>query len=65
MLTPRAISSSLYAAASAASKMGSMGLAISRTIIEAHGGSLWAEDRNTGGAAFRFTVPIAATADGE
>ena len=36
-----------------------MGLAISRTIIEAHGGRLWAENRNGGGAAFRFTLPIA------
>jgi two-component system, LuxR family, sensor kinase FixL len=37
-----------------------MGLAISRTIIEAHGGRLWAENRHGGGAAFRFTLQIAA-----
>jgi len=37
-----------------------MGLAISRTIIEAHGGRLWAENNNgTGGATFRFTLPLA------
>jgi len=36
-----------------------MGLAISRTIIEAHGGRFWAENNATGGATFRFTVPIA------
>jgi len=36
-----------------------MGLPISRTIIEAHGGRLWAENRNGGGASFRFTLPIA------
>ncbi|HEY2431411.1 MAG TPA: ATP-binding protein [Vicinamibacterales bacterium] len=36
-----------------------MGLAISRTIVEAHGGRLWAENASDGGAAFRFTVPIA------
>jgi two-component system sensor kinase FixL len=34
-----------------------MGLAISRTIIEAHGGRIWAENRTSGGAAFRFTLP--------
>jgi C4-dicarboxylate-specific signal transduction histidine kinase len=36
-----------------------MGLPISRTIIEAHNGRLWAENRNVGGASFRFTLPIA------
>jgi C4-dicarboxylate-specific signal transduction histidine kinase len=36
-----------------------MGLAISRTIIEAHDGQLWAENAPTGGAAFLFTLPIA------
>jgi two-component system sensor kinase FixL len=35
-----------------------IGLAISRTIVEAHSGRLWAENRNGGGAAFRFTLPI-------
>ena len=36
-----------------------MGLPISRTIIEAHGGRLWAESSNGSGASFRFTLPIA------
>jgi signal transduction histidine kinase len=36
-----------------------MGLPISRTIIEAHKGRLWAENRPEGGASFRFTLPIA------
>jgi len=35
-----------------------MGLPISRTIIEAHGGRIWAENNNGGGAVFRFTLPI-------
>jgi len=33
-----------------------MGLAISRSIIEGHGGRLWAEPRSPHGAAFRFTL---------
>ena len=35
-----------------------MGLAISRTIIEAHGGRLWAENNPEGGATFYFTLPV-------
>ncbi len=35
-----------------------MGLPISRTIIEAHVGRLWAENNKEGGASFRFTLPI-------
>ena len=34
-----------------------MGLAISRTIIEAHGGRLWATDNADGGCTFRFSLP--------
>jgi C4-dicarboxylate-specific signal transduction histidine kinase len=34
-----------------------MGLAISRTIIEAHGGRLWAEPNSPQGAVFQFTLP--------
>jgi PAS domain S-box-containing protein len=36
-----------------------IGLAVSRTIVEAHSGRLWAENRHGGGATFRFTLPIA------
>lgn len=36
-----------------------IGLSICRTIVEAHGGRLWAEPRPGGGAVFRFTVPAA------
>jgi two-component system sensor kinase FixL len=33
-----------------------LGLSISRTIVEAHGGRIWAEPGANGGAVFRFTV---------
>jgi PAS domain S-box-containing protein len=36
-----------------------MGLAISRTILQGHGGRLWAEDKRESGAAFYFTLPVA------
>jgi PAS domain S-box-containing protein len=35
-----------------------MGLRISRTIIEAHGGKLWATDNHPRGATFQFTLAI-------
>jgi signal transduction histidine kinase len=36
-----------------------LGLPIARTIIESHGGTMWAENRVDGGAAFHFTLPLA------
>ena len=38
-----------------------MGLAISRTIVQNHGGDLWAATRPEGGAAFHFTLPTIAS----
>jgi two-component system sensor histidine kinase KdpD len=35
-----------------------LGLAVARAIVEAHGGRLWAGNREGGGAAFRFTLPL-------
>jgi two-component system sensor kinase FixL len=35
-----------------------MGLAVSHTIVEAHGGRLWAENNPDAGAALRFTLPM-------
>jgi len=40
-----------------------MGLRISRSIIESHGGRLWAADNSPRGASFCFTLPTKAEAD--
>jgi two-component system, LuxR family, sensor kinase FixL len=42
-----------------------LGLSVCRSIISAHKGQLWATNRDTGGAAFHFTLPIAAFAESE
>jgi signal transduction histidine kinase len=39
-----------------------LGLSISRTIIEAHGGRLWAARNRGQGTTFHFTLPVATMA---
>jgi len=38
-----------------------LGLAVSRGLVEAHGGRIWVENRKGGGAIFRFTLPLEKT----
>jgi two-component system sensor kinase FixL len=40
-----------------------VGLSISRTIIESHGGRIWAEPNPTGGTIFRFTLAVVSEGD--
>jgi two-component system sensor kinase FixL len=40
-----------------------VGLSISRTIVEAHGGQIWVEQNPSGGTTFHFTLPIVGGSD--
>ena len=35
-----------------------LGLSICKTVVEAHGGKIWAESEKGRGASFKFTVPV-------
>jgi signal transduction histidine kinase len=39
-----------------------MGLAITRSILESHGGRIWATPNRGAGATFHFTLPVEAEA---
>ena len=38
-----------------------LGLSIARSIVEAHGGRIWAENGAEGGAVFHFSIPVRST----
>ena len=38
-----------------------LGLSIARTIIANYGGRIWAENKPSGGAVFRFILPLVKT----
>jgi len=40
-----------------------LGLSISRSIVEMHGGRIWAENNSDQGATFYFTLPVAANTE--
>ena len=42
-----------------------IGLVVCRSIVEAHGGRLWAEEAPSVGTIFRFTLPVAANSEAE
>jgi signal transduction histidine kinase len=38
-----------------------IGLAIARSVVEAHGGRIWADSEPGGGSAFTFELPVASS----
>jgi signal transduction histidine kinase len=60
---PKEIATHLFEAFQSTKRDGmGLGLAICRSITEAHGGNLRYEPNPGGGTIFRFTLPVAATA---
>lgn len=47
----------MFARLEPASEGTGIGLAVCRRVVEAHGGRIWVESGETGGSAFRFTLP--------
>jgi two-component system sensor histidine kinase KdpD len=48
-----------YQVAPGSARGAGLGLTICRSIIEGHGGRIWAANRTDGGAVFSFTIPLA------
>jgi two-component system sensor histidine kinase KdpD len=48
-------------ATATASRGAGLGLAICQAIIQAHGGRIWAENRDAGGVCFSFSLPLVGT----
>jgi two-component system sensor histidine kinase KdpD len=53
-----------YRAPGTLAKGNGLGLAVARGLVEAHGGRIWAENRENGGAAITLTLPLGAGVPG-